>query len=113
MRIKKVQDLSLEPVRCLVQDFSLGLLIKQSSDCKTFVDIISSKRIAIEKSTFNFMCILISARHDLKQNLDWNRIKLPLFQRGLEPVPNIGRDLSYQISNKFGYVQQNGYTYLI
>jgi hypothetical protein len=28
------------------------------------------------------MCIIISARTELKQNLDWNRIKFPLFQRG-------------------------------
>jgi hypothetical protein len=44
------------------------------------------------------MCILINARMDLKQNLSWNRIKFPLFKRGQEPVPNIGRDFRKQIS---------------
>jgi hypothetical protein len=59
------------------------------------------------------MCILISARHDQNKiligigsnsSLDNDRD-----QRRQKSVPNIGG--IYQISNKFGYVKQDGHTY--
>lgn len=57
------------------------------------------------------MCNLISARSGQKRNLDLELDLNPPFKKGLEPVPNIGRNLINQISFKFGYVQASGYTY--
>jgi hypothetical protein len=46
------------------------------------------------------MCILICARHDLKQNLDWNRIKFPLFQRGLRGIYHIKSAINLAACNR-------------
>jgi hypothetical protein len=47
-----------------------------------------------------FMIIRISARHILKQNLDWNQIKFPLFLKGARGIYHIKSVINLTTCNK-------------